>query len=623
MTKLIREFDIWRPGYGGAEVTIYIAGTTDLADVFTDENLSVAADNPQTLSSMLGDDGTRYGKFAAPLYTGQSYYLDIDATETTGVVRPPISSLDGEDASLAEVTASGSDYALPLEDMAALSVNVAQYGAWVAGGGGVAATNNATLELAIAALSSGGEVIIPAGTYKITSTELPQGVVLRGAGREATILQSVLGDVTFTVVGDRAGLRDLTLDGSSLTAGSIGIYSENIDEIIFDHVLIKRFETGMQLKGGKGHIWTDFSIDNVATGAKLHGDGATFSDLIWNGGLVSVATTKGIDLSYEDDLCLNITVAGVGFEDCAAGTAVNINGAQNIKMIGCWWSGNTVNINIQDDTATLAAANIDDNVVIGVNVRGGRMSSGEVEVTGTIENVVLENMKIEGVTFTMTTSLDNFLVLRDCYEDSAVTLAGETTKLIRETTTNNGASYGLTTNNSATKAWSIALEPGQMAYLEGKVIGLGRNVGQRGIYHISVGAYRPGSTLAYDTQTANFTAGKVLTGATSGATARIQSDSDSGTTGTLTLIDIQGEFLDNEIITDDNGTPGSATVNGTLTAQNVSADTVGVTSLRTAYETNANWAATFVANGPEMELRVTGDTSQTVEWTVHVDVTTN
>lgn len=71
-------------------------------------------------------------------------------------------------------------------------------------------------------------------------------------------------------------------------------------------------------------------------------------------------------------------------------------------------------------------------------------------------------------------------------------------------------------------------------------------------------------TLDYDAQSANFTVGAKLTGGTSGATAIILEDSDGGATGTLTLGQITGTFENNETITDDNGTPGSATVDGTL-----------------------------------------------------------
>ena len=76
--------------------------------------------------------------------------------------------------------------------------------------------------------------------------------------------------------------------------------------------------------------------------------------------------------------------------------------------------------------------------------------------------------------------------------------------------------------------------------------------------------YNPIATLAYDGQSANFTAGKQLTGGTSKATATIVTDTDGGSTGTLTLSNVTGVFQNNETITDDNSSPGSATVNGTL-----------------------------------------------------------
>jgi len=70
-------------------------------------------------------------------------------------------------------------------------------------------------------------------------------------------------------------------------------------------------------------------------------------------------------------------------------------------------------------------------------------------------------------------------------------------------------------------------------------------------------------TLGYDGGTAVFTAGKTLTGATSHATAVIVSTGASGS-GTLTLHTITGTFLNDEVIADNNGTPGAAIVNGTI-----------------------------------------------------------
>lgn len=69
--------------------------------------------------------------------------------------------------------------------------------------------------------------------------------------------------------------------------------------------------------------------------------------------------------------------------------------------------------------------------------------------------------------------------------------------------------------------------------------------------------------LPYDAETADFTEGAVLTGGTSGATADIlRVIATTGTTGTLWLHNIVGDFEDDEALTDDNGTPGSATANG-------------------------------------------------------------
>lgn len=626
MSTRIQEFDIWRPGYGASKVYVYLPGTTTLAAIYTNESLTEVADNPQTLLSKSAPDGTSYGKFETPLYAANSYYLSIDGIENTGIIRPPIATLDGEDVGGALLSPNGSAHETSLEDFVSLTVNAALYGELVEGASGVPATNTATIQAAIAALTNGGYVLIPAGTYNVNSLNVPEGVVVCGYGREATTLKSVLGDVSFNLVGDRSGFKDITLDGNSLSTGSIGIKSVGNDETVFSSVMVRRFETGIHFLGGKGHIWQDFSIENVETAGKLHGDtnaggggnGGQFSDLMWIGGLVSVATVAGLSLAYEDAVCHNLSFTSVGFEDCTE-YAVDILGAQSVFFNECWWDGNTKNIRIQDDDPIVGVIN---NIVVNVSFNGGRFKGGTFLMTDTAENVRLTRVKIEDVDFTLSTPVLNFLVLEDCYEDSLVTIAGEPAKLLRAITNNTGASFGLTSTNVATKAWGINLEPGQVAYMDAKIVAKGRNNADRAIYHILCGAFRAGSTLAYDSQTANFLVGGILTGQSSGATARIVADTDSGATGTLTLTDIKGVFLDNEIIRDDQGSPGSATVNGSLSSSNASLDGVGNVSARTAYETDTDFAAAFVANGTEIELRVTGDTSKTVEWNVHVDVVT-
>ena len=69
--------------------------------------------------------------------------------------------------------------------------------------------------------------------------------------------------------------------------------------------------------------------------------------------------------------------------------------------------------------------------------------------------------------------------------------------------------------------------------------------------------------LAYDGQTANFTAGATVKGSTSGAEGRIQRDADGGATGTLIISPNNAiPFIDNEEITDSES--GAAVVNGGL-----------------------------------------------------------
>lgn len=68
--------------------------------------------------------------------------------------------------------------------------------------------------------------------------------------------------------------------------------------------------------------------------------------------------------------------------------------------------------------------------------------------------------------------------------------------------------------------------------------------------------------LNYDAQTAEFNVGDELTGGTSSATATIVQVIDNGNVGTLYLKSITGTFADDETITDDNASPGSATANG-------------------------------------------------------------
>lgn len=614
----VAEFDIWRPGYGGAVVTAYIAGTTTLASLYSNEGLTTAVANPVTLDS-LDIDGVIYGKFSAPIYVGTGYSLSIDGTDETGIIRPPLTTLDGADAHLALVRRAGQSTDTELEDVMARTVTAADFGAL----GSSAATNTATLSSAIgvAAAAGGGTVLLPVGTFPFTQLTLAAGVVLEGVARGVTILQSQTADKCLTLGGDAAGLRRLTLDGINLVATSTGLYAKACDETVMDDVEIKRFATGMHLRGGRRARWRDLTITNCVTGAKLHGDldasggadGDSFMKNRWLGGRVRQCTGTGVELAYEDATCWHNTLAGIGFED-NTGTALRIKGARWTEMQGCWWSGNTADLDLLDDDDLT----VDTNTVVGLALTGGEIDGGTLTFADTCQDVLFDRLYITGATVTLG-SARNAVLWRNVIEGPNLTLPA-TTKLLRTAPQYDAWTAAFTSDATPLKAWGFTLDPGQTIYAEAVVIATQRNGTGTCEYHFTVSARRSGSTLNFDTQTANFTTGDIVVGGTSGATGRIIDQSDSGSYGSLTLGSIVGAFLDNEALTGQ-ASGGAAIANGTLVPQTVSL-LGSVTDLRTPREDVAGFAATFAGSSEELELKVTGGAGNLVDWLVRVKVTT-
>ncbi|WP_417790281.1 glycosyl hydrolase family 28-related protein [Terasakiella pusilla] len=616
MVHRIREFEQWQPGYHGAVVRILKANTSSLAQVFKDEALTLPADNPQVLLSYKSD-GLSYGKFAQPLYLSDAYTLDIEGGHQTGVQRPPLLSLNGENASSALVQANGGVELVALKDVIARVVYATDFGAL----GQTTAVNTATLTSAIgaAAQKNGGVVVLPSGNYQFSQLNIPAGVILHGQGVNATVLRSQTNDKVITLSGKGGGLSNLTLDGVDLQAGSIGVYSKAIDETVFQDCLIKRFETGFYALGGRRSRRFNFSIEDCTRGAMLHGDsdasngadGDEFRHNSWIGGQVSYCTDVGIDLSYEDQKCWLNSFEDIGFED-NAGTAFKVNGARWTDLKGCWWKGNTTNLDVADDDDTDSQT---ENTVIGLTIENGSIESGAINFKGHCQDIVFKKIGLFGVAIELTLP-ENPILLSNCVEDNEVTLTGDGSKLIRWRDINHGASAGVTSDDAATKAWSVSLEPGQVGFFRAVVLANQKDGTNTAEYNMVVSAVRAGSELSYDSQVQDFTVGEILTGAVSGAQALITKDTDDGATGTLTLRNIIGEFENNEQITDPLG--GDALANGTLVAKSV-AIKGSENDLRADREDVAGLNATFVANGEEVELRVTGEAEKTYEWHCFVD----
>lgn len=616
--QLVSQFDLWRPSYGGAVVTVYKAGTSTKATLYANEAKTSTLSNPQTLTSK-AENGVNYGRFAQPVYVDEAYWLEVDNAENTGIERQALTTLNGQDASSSLVTATGGSEANTLANIVGRFVHVGDFGTLTSSS---ASTNTTILAAAIGAVASrgGGWVLLPEGTIPFTTLQLPEGVKLRGHGRGVTILQSEEGGTDIIRFdGDRCGLIGLTLDGVAKSGQSVGVRIYGRDESRFADCEIKRFATGVYAKGARRTTAHEFYVDDCDAGLRLRGDtnssgstaGDVFRGLNYFVGKISNCTDFGVRMENVDTDVISNLFHGVVFDTNV--DAIRLRASRHLEFHNCLWENQTgKNIDIDND---------DDDEIgsISVTVVGGYMSGGEVQVSGLSQDIIFDRVQLDGVTFDMDTPLYPVL-LRDCVEDGNTVISGDGTMLVRSFSTNKGATTGVTTDNAATKAWGLILSPGEIVGIRATCIGNQRNGAQRSLYVIEAGAYRPGSTLDYDAQSTNFNAGETITGAESGATAVIQADSDSGTSGTLTLRSIVGDFIDNEIISGSQG--GSATTNGTVVDQDVTIS--GITAnAHISYETDANWNAEVQANGSEIEVQVTGNTGQTVDWVCEVEIIRN
>ena len=628
----VSDFDTFRQGYAEATVEVMIAGTTDHAPLFFDLGLSRPAPNPQTLIAFTDINGTTYGKWARPIYTYVPFTCLINDTDSTGVVQVALTDLAGQDASLAIAAGRRGSYALTIGDWLDREVYAGLFGTLDENAGSGACTATLIAAIGAAAAQGGGVVTLPAGTIPITALVLPEGVILTGKGPAATTLLSLEAQPVITLAGDGSGLAELTLDGVNVNGGSVGVFGVDVDMCRFERVLIKRFDVGVQFRGLANSTWRDLSVSNCNTNIELRGDsdaigsnaGAAISNIRWEGGFVSLATSAGLSLNFIDLTITDVTLVGVQF-DSNLGQAIKINGARRVTFEGCSWSSNLTNVLIQDDQNLAKAAS---NTVQQVLFESGSMNGGALTFDGTCEDVALRRLGLFGVSFNLTVPRNGITVL-DCIEDAATTATGDLTKLLRQESAGRGRTVGVTADSGAAvtiTAWSLSLDPGQVVLLEAKIIARARNNDDYGVFWIAAGAFRPAAVLPVQLMTGSYTPGLVVTGQRSGASARVTRFHDDTGSGSLALRDITGTFLQGEKITDTQ--TGSGLVGGALQYSNSSIDGGGVTVLRPAqvgttftppdtpgYNVNID---TF---GDLLRVRVTGATGHYVEWTVEVDLT--
>lgn len=621
---LVDEFDLFMQGYGDRIVSILRAGTTDLMPCFSDPSLTVSIPNPQVLTTRTDSLGNRYGKFSTHVYVPFAYELEISGSEESGVREVPIYTLSGEDATDAEVLAEGSVKTRTLSSRFADVIRAADYGEL----GTSSSTNAATIQAAISAASSngGGRVLLPAAIIPFTSLQVPTSVILQGEGREVTVLESQFAGKVITLTGDAGGLASLQLDGVNLLSGSYGVFGRGLNEIIMDDVLVRRFNRNFVMQGGQNHIYRSLYSRNAVRCMELLGDldssgtglGDEFSGLDWLQGEVSQSTEVGLMLKIVDKAVRHNTFRQVDFLDNAgADAAVQLYGASWQHFEQCYWEGNTTNWKVRDNPDE----DLELRQVSNMLLSGGQVVGGSCNFDGLCQDIILDGMELDGATLSMSTP-ENPVLLRDCTESDAV-FSGDTTKVQRFRTTSFGTVKGQTTTSAAVQVWKTKVRPNEIIALQVTATAEQVDGAEYADWFIAHSARCAPATLNYDSQTANFTAGKTVQGQTSGATAIIRSDSDAGTTGTLSLAQVNGIFVDNELIRETDGS-GSATVNGSLVLGVVAfvgtADTLRDSGSDVG-AVPAGYAIGFVALGQEISVTVTSGAAKKIYWNLDIKVT--
>lgn len=613
----IAEFDIWRPGYSADTVRIYVAGTTTLADVFSDPELSSPAENPQTLLTRTDPDGTVLGKFAVPIYVGTPYTLTINDESTTGIQRLPLYDMTGVNVSTGTVLSARAGAVA--RTLAAIVDDVIPVSAWGVLGAS-AATNNVILAAAVAAAGTagGGDVLLPAGSHPFTTLTLPANVRLVGCGRGVTTLRSLEASSVITAGGHAAGLMDLTLDGTSLLSGSVGLTGIGKNDLFLQNVEIKRFETGLSLKGGTNPRFRDLILNNCVRGGRLRGDlnasgaggGAAMRDVDWLGGAVTANTVTGLELHCEDAVVEGPSIENVLF-DSNTGDALLLVGARSVALRSCRWTNNITNMRVQDGTVTAFAAS---NTTRGVLVEAGLFSSGELRWDGKCESVVYDACVFAAAAFIASVPT-NAIVMRDCAQDAATAATGSTERIMRSAENREGFFSVRTTDATQTTIWQIDLAPGEVARISAMVVGRQANGVNTASYGFEGVITRAGATLDFDFASLALTPGSTVTGTTSGATAVVQAVTGT-TSGTMTLRSIVGTFQSGEGLTFSSGQTAQAT--GSLVTAN--AALAGVAVVGFDHETVAGYASTLDVSGSQGRVRVTGAASTTMDWTATVKV---
>ena len=198
----------------------------------------------------------------------------------------------------------------------ALVFNVKDYGA-IANG---VADDTAAINLAIAALNTNGKGILlfPSGSYLVSGSltaMTSKGITIRGDGSQASIILPTSGltgdlfrishtaDSTSTMAG---GMEGLTLDGTSASAGAVGVHIGDLNSFQFKDVAIQHFNGAGSV--GRWFDNTTFWTEHIVDEKYYSFDNSTHNKYTVNGGTTSFGYHAYLDSKY------NILSGQIGFD---------------------------------------------------------------------------------------------------------------------------------------------------------------------------------------------------------------------------------------------------------------------------------------------------------------------
>ena len=298
------------------------------------------------------------------------------------------------------------------------------------------AQNGNAIDEAIGSISTvgGGRVeLVLIGTFGYDLFTMAQYVTVMGGDMYGTNLQSAYAGATVTMAHDSI-LANLTLDGVSQVAGSIGIYGD-VDRMYVRNVRVRRFEINEQHRSGIYCSWSNVYNLSGVTGFKVYTDGADngFNVNTYLGGKISGHTDTALHLEFVSQP-IGYNVFTCAIESNAKGVVLKGTIGTTIKR-PAYLEGNTTNhLEIYDVTGGPTSYNTT-TVLDGVILSGVSPSTtAGVYIDSVNLNFAVRNCTLSDHTWDIVNTGARYFAFKDCYV-SGVTLPVTRTRFYQELST--------------------------------------------------------------------------------------------------------------------------------------------------------------------------------------------